>query len=59
MIRLNIKIKYQHMKLQWDKYIFVMLKKYNRKVVNKNFRAEMFLNKNKINVQFINYQIQK
>jgi hypothetical protein len=40
-----------------DKLFFVMLKKFNRKLNNKNFEAEIFLNKIKINIQLINYQI--
>jgi hypothetical protein len=36
-----------------------MLKKYNSKLINKNFRAKMFLNKNKINIQSINYQMRR
>jgi len=40
-----------------DKLFFVMLKKSSRKLNNKNFEAEIFLNKIKINIQLINYQI--
>jgi hypothetical protein len=42
-----------------NKFFFVRLNKSNRKYINKNFEAEIILNKIKINSQFITYQIHR